>query len=90
MKVTITVPGRFHAFNLAYGLLQNNNLDKIFDEKLNAYSSHVSENIWSNIHMNLPQHSANRNKRWIFLLLLFIGVSIAGSLIYYYKQFQLQ
>jgi hypothetical protein len=29
MKVTITVPGRFHAFNLAYGLLQNNNLDKI-------------------------------------------------------------
>jgi hypothetical protein len=65
-----------------------NNLDKIFDEKLNAYSSHVSENIWSNIHMNLPQHSANRNKRWIFLLLLFIGVSIAGSLIYYYKQFQ--
>jgi len=40
MKVTISVPGRFHAFNLAYGLLQSNNLDII----ITSYPSFILKN----------------------------------------------
>jgi len=40
MKVSISVPGRFHAFNLAYGLLQTNNLDMI----ITSYPSYILKN----------------------------------------------
>jgi glycosyltransferase involved in cell wall biosynthesis len=78
MKVTITVPGRFHAFNLAYGLLQNNNLDKIITSYpayiLKSYgipSKHVKSLIFKELYCRFYNLIYKKYPQSIFINILF-------------------
>ena len=78
MKVTITVPGRFHAFNLAYGLFKNKSLDKIITSYptyiLKSYgipSKHVKSLIFKELYCRFYNLIYKKYPQSIFINTLF-------------------